>query len=588
MITADRRSGFLLRTLQQLRAEVHADIDTVSALRALQSRRVAIDTLLDDLDGQLERSERAAVITLVGATGAGKSTLLNVLAGKNIATEGVDRPTTKVATIYAPEDADLHELAAVGGRNGETAHVVRYPAQDSGVGAHVFIDAPDMNSIAGDHAQRVAALAQHSDVLLVVLHRQSVVEAAPVAFLDEFAARRGLAFLLNRTDELSDDSREALREQVEGLARERWGVADAPVVPVSAERAKRDPSGEDRRRLMATVHALVDGQEMHRVRRHNVIGTAAMLASIGTAVSAEVDEELGALAEDLASAIEAFVDSIVSESDERWQLSEASLRQCLWAELARRWDGPSGWLMRLGAVDAAGLGAASLLLRRHPVVAAGLAVGSVATAELRRAREAMSWSAGNPLLPPAEELAQRLHAQFAGYRVRLGRLSAEDAALRAPSFDSVQAHVESAVDGAWRRLIDVDLPRAAESSRLRYLRLPLDAPIYGLVAWLVYQAGLGLVSGAYVGVDLLVNVGLLGAAYLGAVRWFVSVVVRRRSRQLLAMAAGRSRGALDAWRNAAGDDVREQVGDMREALSRLARLDAAWRSRLEATFGRDG
>lgn len=587
-MTMDRRAGLLRRTLQQLRSELHADIQTLASLRALQTRRAAIDTLLDDIDGQLERSEQAAVITLVGATGAGKSTLLNVLAGQDIAAEGIDRPTTKVATIYAPEDADLHELAELGGRTGEVARVVRYRPQDAGIGAHVFIDAPDMNSIAGDHAERVAALAQHSDVLLVVLHRQSVVEAAPVEFLDEFAARRGLGFLLNRADELSEGSREALREQVEHLTRERWGVGDAPVVLMSAQRAKHDPSGDDRRQLTETVHALVDGQAMQRVRRHNVVGTAAMLASIFATIASEVDEELGALAGELASGIESFVDSIVSESDERWQLSEVSLRQCLWAELARRWDGPSGWVMRLGAVDAAGLGAASLLLRRHPVVAAGLAVGSVATAELRRVREAASWSAGNPLLPPAEELAQRLRAQLAGYRVRLGRLNAEEGRLQAPSFESVHEHVETAVDGAWRRLVDVDLPRAAESSRLRYLRLPLDAPIYGLVAWLVYQAGVGLVSGTYVGVDLLVNVGLLAAAYLGTVRWLVSVVVRRRSRNLLTTAAGRSRGALDAWRSAAGADIRDQVVRMREALSRLARLDAAWRSRLEAPFGHDG
>jgi ATPase subunit of ABC transporter with duplicated ATPase domains len=50
------------------------------------------------------------VITLVGSTGAGKSTLLNALAGRRIAQEGVDRPTTREPVVYAPEDADLGEL----------------------------------------------------------------------------------------------------------------------------------------------------------------------------------------------------------------------------------------------------------------------------------------------------------------------------------------------------------------------------------------------------------------------------------------------------------------------------------------------
>ena len=76
-----------------------------------RERRPELDRLLADLDRQIARVQRAAVITLVGATGAGKSTLLNALAGRRIAQEGVDRPTTRRPVIYAPLDADVGELA---------------------------------------------------------------------------------------------------------------------------------------------------------------------------------------------------------------------------------------------------------------------------------------------------------------------------------------------------------------------------------------------------------------------------------------------------------------------------------------------
>src|SRR5690349_13625232 len=97
-------------TLEALRRRLHAQVDVVAPLRAVAERRPELDGLLADLDRQIARVQRAAVITLVGATGAGKSTLLNALAGRRIAQEGVDRPTTRQPVIYAPLDADVAEL----------------------------------------------------------------------------------------------------------------------------------------------------------------------------------------------------------------------------------------------------------------------------------------------------------------------------------------------------------------------------------------------------------------------------------------------------------------------------------------------
>lgn len=562
--------------LRQLRDDTRADVETVRSLRAVERRRGVIDELLTDLDGQLERTESAAVITLVGATGAGKSTLLNALVGQEIAEEGVDRPTTTVATIYAPVDAEISELAAAGGVAGSTARVVRYTPRERGAAAQVFVDAPDMNSIAGEHARRVAALAQHSDVLLVVLHRQSVVEAAPVEFLDRFAPRRALAFVLNRADELADDAREALVRQIETFGRERWGGGEAPVIAVSARRAKAQPEGVDRTLLWTTVHGLVDGQATARIRRHNAVGTAAMLADVFREARTEVGADLGALPDEVATGVARLTEVVGAASGERWKLSGVTLRHCLWSETARRWDGPGGWALRFGALDVAGAGAAGLLLRRNPVVAAGLALGTAAAAGVRRARAQLEVPDANPLLPPPEEIASAFRSGLAPARVRMGRIASADGSLQLPPVEEAAAAMTAAVDGSWRALVDYELPRAAERSVLRFLRWPIDLPVYALALWLVYRAGLGLISGEYAGVDLLLNVALVAAVYLGTVRWLVGLGLRARARRLLDAAALRSQLELQRWYENADADLRERVAAVRAALDRLAVLDEHW------------
>src|SRR5262245_2607701 len=104
-------SSDLRSRLDTLRQRLHDEIAVVAGLRAVGQRRNELERLLGDLDRQIGRVQRAAVITLVGATGAGKSTLLNALAGRRIAQEGIDRPTTRQPVIYAPHDADVSELA---------------------------------------------------------------------------------------------------------------------------------------------------------------------------------------------------------------------------------------------------------------------------------------------------------------------------------------------------------------------------------------------------------------------------------------------------------------------------------------------
>ena len=147
----------LHRQLGRLRAELRADLDCVAPLRAVAPHRDDIDRLTSDLDHQLERLPRAAVVTLVGATGAGKSALLNALVGSRVANVGVDRPTTREPVVYAPHDADLTLLL---GAITPAPRVVRYDRSVGPWTTQVLIDAPDVNSVAVEHRATVDQLAE--------------------------------------------------------------------------------------------------------------------------------------------------------------------------------------------------------------------------------------------------------------------------------------------------------------------------------------------------------------------------------------------------------------------------------------------
>ncbi len=580
MTTGDDARRWRMR-LQMLREDMRSDIQAVRGLRSVERRRTILDELLADLDRQLDRSEAAAVITLVGATGAGKSTLLNALARQEIAREGVNRPTTSEATIYAPRDADVTALA--GTTTDESGpRIVRYAPMADGADAHVYVDAPDMNSIEASHAARLRDLAQRSDVLLVVLHRQSVVEAAPVEFLDGFARRRALLFVLNRADELTDDARAALLAQIKTLAAERWQAAEAPVIAISARRAREEPEGADRQRVMQAISSLLGGQSIQRIRRHNALGTTAMLAEVFGEVRNEIGDDLRALPGDVAAGVEGLAQRLADIGEERWQLQRTDMNELLWNESARRWQGPGGWALRVGGAEAIGVGAAGILARSHPLLAIGTAVSAAAASGVRKVVQDRRLYENNPLLPAASDLDDAYRSALAPARIRAGRLTEEAERLGLPGADEAGAEVAASVDAAWRGLVDRDLPKTADRSALRYFRWLIDLPVYALVAWLVYRAAAGFVDGSYVGVDLLLNSALLAVVYLFLVRVVVRAGLRRRAHGLLESAAQASRDGLERWRDRVSTEVSERVDVIDGALECLAELDQRWRSKLQA------
>jgi len=570
----DRRWQLRLRSL---RARLQEDLDRVGRLRRVTLRRPEIESLVADLDRQLDRADRAAVLTLVGATGAGKSALLNAVVGRPIALEGVDRPTTRDPVIYAPRDADLSAL--VEGLDtlaaGVAPRVVRYDAAAGSSGAYVLIDAPDLNSVEAAHRDAVRALAERSDVLVVVLHRQSVVEEAPVSFLDPFARRRGLIFVLNRADELAPAARDALVRQVRELADTRWHAADAPVVAMSARLAQAQPQAG--LELQALLGEAVHENELARVRRRNAAGTAALLGELFAEVRDEVGADLRALPDEVAGGLDALSARIGDESASRWTLRRAGLSRQLWAEAAARWDGPGGWALRAGGFGALGLGAGAALARRHPLIAAGAAVGGLAAGEVERAVERQQLSGVEALLPTASEFSVWYREALSPARVRAGRLTADAGGLALPSTEAVLEAATDAAGEAWRTLVERDLPAAAEKSPLRYFHGLLDLPVYALAVWILYRVGEGFLRERYVGVDFLINAALLAGAYLFAVTFTIRRLLGGRARSMLADAIRRTRAGLVSWFEQARGAVARETGEVEAALHRLCDMESAWR-----------
>lgn len=583
----DPASSTLRGLLRGLRDRTHADVAALAALRAVAARRREIDDLLADLDRQLERVDTAVVMTLVGATGAGKSTLLNALAGRTIAAEGIDRPTTRRPTIYAPPEADLGALldavaaAAPEARSDGATHIVRHRSPGPWAG-HVLIDAPDLNSIDRAHRNVVAALCDHSDILIVVLHHQSVVEAASVSFLDTFADRRRLVFVLNRSDELTPEARDALLQQARTLAADRFAAPDAPVVAVSARAASGTGQTPEWLALRAVLERLTREPAVLAARRLNALGCAERLARVFDAVRGTVSPELEALREDTTNGLARLALRVGEDVANRINLRRPDLTAVLCFETARRWEGPGGWALRTGGPATLGLGAAGLLLRRHPLSAAAAALGTLAADRIGSARRAARVTDATSLVPTAQDLGAWYADALAAARLRAGRLTGNPEAFELPSLAVIHAGVADTVDAAWTRITDVDVPAAAARGALRILRWPLDLPVYAFLAWMLYRVGVSFVAGTYAGIDFLVNAALLLGAYLLAIRTGVRTALARRARRLAGQLAGRARAVLDDDAAGAAAGTRAQVDSMQATLDRLCALADIWRRELGA------
>ena len=562
-----------------LRSELDQDVQALRDLRSVQSRAGRIDVLSADLDQQLERVERAAVLTLVGATGAGKSTLLNALVGRDVAHEGDSRPTTRVPVIHRPADADIREL--LDGLPGEAPKVVDHDPGGGGPWSQqILVDAPDTNSVEASHREVVAALAERSDVLVVVAHRQSVAELSSATFVDDFAKRRALVFVLGRADELSDADRGALLEQLRTLVRERWNAPDAPILAVSPRDAQRNPSSPGWQELVSTLRGLAEDGALGRVRRHNALGTAAELSR----VFADVDHEIGVTLDELvtfiASGVESWRAGLLQEVAVRLDLKRPDVTALVQSEAAKRWEGPGGWALRTGGLTTMGLSAGALLARRNPLLAAGAAAGAMAADRARGAIRNAGIADPTGLLPSPAGMTALYHQSFGPARMVASDLANDGAeALAVPLEDVLAQMATDTVEDVWATLVTRDLPVQAEKVVSRFLRWVVDAPVLALGVWVVVAAGRGLWTGQHAGLDLLLSTAVVGMAWLFLTRMVVRSLLGRRARRVLARARVQLEGRLAGETAQLGLAAGQAVDARRAAIGRLTGLGERWRRR---------
>jgi len=228
------------------------------------------------------------------------------------------------------------------------------------------------------------------------------------------------------------------------------------------------------------------------------------------------------------------------------------------------------------------LGAGAAIASRNPLWAAGAAAGAVAVDQVQRALRERRMGDPAGLLPGSSEFAGWYAAALSPARIRVARLTGSPGALGLSAAEATRAETVAAVEESWSRLLDRDLPAAAERSLLRFFRWLLDAPVYALGGWVIYQVANGFVTGRYAGLDFLLNAVLLLGAYLFAVRFSVRRGLSLRARRLLRELIQRTRDALGQQATAAQQAVRLSATEHGAALERLASVTESWRRSLGA------
>jgi energy-coupling factor transporter ATP-binding protein EcfA2 len=561
--------------LTVLRARLHRDLDEIRALRAFDDRAPIVGGLLDDVDRQLQRSRGAMVVVVAGPTGSGKSTLVNALCGEEVSLEGVDRPTTSAPTIVAPTDADLVPLLE--GLPGPAPRVLRRDARGLTSRA-VVVDAPDVNSVAVEHRALVQALVERADVVVACLHRQAVVEASTSRFMARFRGLRRVLWVLARADELSDEPRAALERQ---LAEVTAAPADDRFTLSAARARSQGDAGFDR--LVARLGELVGDEGALGVRCHNALGAAARVGRELDAVASAAAPGLEALPGTLRAGLDRLVEEVVAELDVRLDLRAKPIASMLLGEAGRRWEGPGGWVLRAGSWATIGTGLGLALARRAPLAGAGVAVAGAAVGAARQGLEQRALSDSAGLLPEAGRLDSAWRQQLSDARVTVDRLVLEREALAFPSPGRVENVLDEAAREGWQRLLDRDLPLAAERTAPLWLRWILDAPVYALAGWVAWVVVRGFFAGDYAGVDFLLNATLIAIAGLWLVRAFVAILARARAARLVGSVRTQIRSSLEQNAGELVAHVEERCEAHRSRLRELSALEARWRATLGAS-----
>ncbi|HVL82973.1 MAG TPA: YfjP family GTPase [Pseudonocardia sp.] len=208
---------------------------------------------------RLRLSGAHTVVALAGATGSGKSSLFNALAGGEVSTVGVRRPTTGAAhaAVWGADGAGpLLDWLEVPRR-----HHVESPDGENLHGL-VLLDLPDHDSTEVAHRLEVDRLVALVDVLVWVLDPQKYADAAVHDRYLRPLARHGevMVVVLNQVDRLPPEHAEAAVADVRRLLADD-GLDGVPVLATSAV----TPGGRDELRAVLTGAVAAHRAALRRV-----------------------------------------------------------------------------------------------------------------------------------------------------------------------------------------------------------------------------------------------------------------------------------------------------------------------------------
>ncbi|HET9779800.1 MAG TPA: YfjP family GTPase [Propionibacteriaceae bacterium] len=190
--------------------------------------------VVDQADRRLAISGSATVVALAGATGSGKSSIFNALSGTTLATVGVRRPTTAhaMASSWGDESAeDLLDWLQIPRRHALQTD----PTMAAALDGLVLLDLPDHDSTELDHRIEVDRLVQLVDMLIWVVDPQKYADAAiHDRYLKPLAQHSDvMMIILNQVDKLSMSQREQCLKDLRRLLTSE-GLDRVPVMATSA------------------------------------------------------------------------------------------------------------------------------------------------------------------------------------------------------------------------------------------------------------------------------------------------------------------------------------------------------------------
>ncbi len=281
------------------------------------------DQVVDEVDAAATRittrlglAADHTVVALAGATGSGKSSTFNALAGVELSSVGVRRPTTSWATacVWGRDGADeLLEYLGIAPRHQVMRDsLLDLGKEDRALQGVVLLDLPDHDSTEVSHHLEVDRLIELADLMVWVLDPQKYADAA---VHDRYLAplsshKEVMLVVLNHVDEVPVDRRQSMLDDIRRLV-DADGLTGVPVLATSAR------TGEGVDALRDEIARRVQAKKVTRARLEADLRNAALRLEQASGSTAHPDlskERIAALDDALAEAagVPTVVDAVES------------------------------------------------------------------------------------------------------------------------------------------------------------------------------------------------------------------------------------------------------------------------------------